>query len=86
MPDSHLSQTVDGWTAQAVAASRYLVRLYRALGDGRQAAAALQGCGACEERQQRLGLQGLSQALADASGAAHPEEGSGEARAWQLLV
>jgi hypothetical protein len=57
MPTSSLTQTVDIWTAQVVQASNYLTRLYRVLGDERQAYQAMQACGPCEERAQRLRLQ-----------------------------
>ena len=42
MAASSLSQTVDLWTAQVMVASGFLTRLYRALGDDRQAAKKLQ--------------------------------------------
>ena len=37
MANSSLTETVDSWTGQAVMTSGYLMRLYRFLGDDRQA-------------------------------------------------
>ena len=42
MPSTHLIAQVDAWTAKAVAASRWLTRLYRSLGDEHQAVAEIQ--------------------------------------------
>jgi hypothetical protein len=81
-----LTQTVDSWTAQAVMASGYLVGLYRILGDDRQATLAMQACGPCEERAQRLGLQARIKVLDAAFAADYPEELLGEEKAWQLVV
>jgi hypothetical protein len=86
MTTSSLSQTVDSWTAQAVMASGYLVRLYRALDDDHQTAVAMQAQGSCEERAQRLGFQARIAALQARFVAEQPEEISGEQRAWELLV
>jgi hypothetical protein len=57
MTRNSFTQTVDHWTRQAVVAGAYLMGLYRALDDGRQAALAAQALGHCEERARRLGLQ-----------------------------
>lgn len=81
-----LSQTVDVWTVQSVAASRYLASLYRELGDEKQAFHAIQTGAPAEERAQRLGLTNrIAGELA-----AFMEDGSeaiaSEAKAWQNLV
>jgi hypothetical protein len=86
MAQSQLSETVDSWIIQAMVASTYLVKLYRALGDDRQADTALRACGACEERAKRLGLQARIAELHAVFVANHPEDSPGEAKAWQLLV
>ena len=86
MAQSQLSETVDSWTIQAMVASTYLVKLYRALGDDRQADTALRSCGPCEERAKRLGLQARISELHAVFVASHPESSPGEAKAWQLLV
>jgi len=86
MPTSSLTQTVDIWTAQVVQASNYLTRLYRVLGDERQAYQAMQACGPCEERAQRLRLQPQIDELKAAFAAEYPEETLGEEKAWQLLI
>ena len=86
MATSTLTQTVDFWTAQAVMASGYLLRLYRILGDDRQAAMARQAGGPSEERAQRLGLLAQVAALNIIFEAEHPEETIGEEKAWQILV
>lgn len=86
MPIPSLTQTVDSWTAQAVMTSGYLLRLYRILGDDRQAAIAIQAVGPCGERVQRLGIQAQVAALNIIFEAEHPEETIGEEKAWQLMI
>ena len=86
MTDTSLTEAVDSWTAQAVMASGYLARLYRGLGDERQADLAAQACGSCGERAQRLGLVARIAALDTTFTLEHPEETIGEEKAWQLLV
>lgn len=86
MTSSHLPLTVDTWTSQAVVASRYLIRLYRALGDEKQASNAIQSGAPAEERAQRLGLSLQISALQTTFVEDHPEEVIGEAQAWQALV
>lgn len=86
MAQSQLSEAVDSWTIQAMVASAYLVKLYRALGDDRQADTALRSCGHCEERAKRLGLQARISERHALFVANHPEDSPGEAKAWQLLV
>ena len=86
MISSSLTETVDFWTAQAVMASGYLVRLYRILGDDRQVFIAMQARGPSEERAQRLGLQARIAALQAVFVAEFPEETISEKKAWELLV
>ena len=86
MATSTLNQTTDFWTAQAVMASGYLLRLYRILGDDRQAAMARQACGPCEERAQRLGLMAQIVVLNSQFIAEYPEDTLGEEKAWEILV
>ncbi len=77
-----LTQQVDLWTRQTLASGRFLVHLYRRLGDDKQAAAALEVMAPSEERAARLGLRGV---------AAFPvpplvDETEAEARAWEALL
>lgn len=58
MPSTHLIAQVDTWTIHAVAASRWLTRFYRTLGDDRQAAIAIQAGASAVERMNRLRIQG----------------------------
>lgn len=51
-----LPELMNQWTLWALLASEHLVRLYRSLGDDRQAASAMLAAGPCEERARRLGL------------------------------
>ena len=81
-----LTETVDSWTAQAVMASGYLIRLYHFLGDDRQAYLTTQACGPCEERAQRLGLQDQITALKAVFVSEHSEETLGEENAWQMMI
>jgi hypothetical protein len=83
---SHLSVTVDTWTIQAVVASRYLLRLYRGLGDGKQALTASQAGAQAEERAQRLGLTSGLAALQQLFVEKNPETTEAEAEAWKTLV
>lgn len=80
------SQAVETWTAQAVVASGHLVRLYDALEDELQAAAAQEAAGHCGEGVQQLGLNAKVAALDCAFNADNPDETQGEARAWKWLV
>jgi len=86
MPPSSLTATVDHWTAQAVMTSGYLLRLYRILGDDRQASIAMQAVGPCGERVQRLGIQAQVAALNILFTAEYPEETVAEENAWQLMI
>lgn len=81
-----LTNTVDLFTAQAVMASDFLVRLYRVLGDEKQAVLAQQARGSCEERATRLGLKVRIQALRTVFADEHPGETQAEEKAWNLLV
>lgn len=67
-------------------ASGYLVRLYRILGDDRQAFMAVQAQGPCAERVQRLGLQSRIADLQAVFIAGIPQETAGEQQAWELLI
>ena len=86
MASSLLHQTVDTWTIHAVVASRHLIRLYRALGDDKQASIANHSGGPAEERAQRLGLSVRIATLQATFSDENPEEVAGEAQAWQILV
>jgi hypothetical protein len=57
MPPSSLDVQVDSWTTQILGAAGVLVRLYRCLGDDKQAAVALQILAPAEERARRLRLK-----------------------------
>lgn len=86
MTSSHLSQAVDTWTCQAVSASRFLQRLYRMLGDEKQATNAIQAGAPAEERGSRLGLGSRITALRIIHGQESPDAAPSEARSWQVLV
>lgn len=86
MSTTTLSQTVDTWTLRAVAASRHLARLYRTLGDGKQASHALQAGSPAEERAQRLGLLAQLPAAEARLKDDVSEETEQEAWAWQSLI
>ena len=86
MTISQLTANVDAWTLQAVVASGWLARLYRSLGDERQAVLAVQ---VGEPGVKRLGRRGLQQrvpAQAEAFQRQHPEETQAEEAAWGQLV
>ncbi|WP_148300407.1 hypothetical protein [Holophaga foetida] len=84
MPE--LTQFIDAWTIRAVVASRFLARLYRAMGDGRQASNAIQAGAPSEERAQRLGLAPRVAEGQAVFGDEVGEEIEKEIRAWQSLV
>lgn len=86
MPPSSLTATVDHWTAQAVMTSGYLLRLYRILGDDRQASIAMQAVGPCGERVQRLGIQAQVAVLNILFTAEYQEETIGEEKSWQMMI
>jgi len=86
MPSNSLTPYVDGWTVQAVMASRWLTRLYRTLRDDRQASTAIQAGAPMEERLKRLGLHGRIASLDARFNQEHPEETRAEEAAWTALV
>ncbi len=86
MPSNHLTAYVDTWTIQAVMASRWLTRLYRALRDDRQTAMAAQAGAPAEERLSRLGLHGRVAPLEEHFDLEYPEETLAEEAAWIALV
>jgi len=86
MTSSQLTLAVDTWTCQAVSVSRFLLALYRRLGDEKQAANAIQAGAPAEERGGRLGLGPRIAALKLIHGQEAPDAAPGEARSWQVLV
>jgi len=76
----------DAWVLQAVAASRFLAGLYRALKDEQQATAAIWAGQPATERMERHGLQAGLPAVLQAFEQEHPEETEAEACAWQTLI
>ena len=70
-----LTAIVDTWTVQAVMASGWLTRLYRSLGDDRQAALAIQVGITGLERLKRKGLQPGRQELLEAASCTRFEPG-----------
>lgn len=86
MTSSQLTLALDTWTCQAVSASRFLQTLYRALGDEKQAANAIQAGAPAEERGSRLGLGARIAALRIIHGQESPDATPSEARSWQVLV
>lgn len=83
---SQFAITFDTWILQAVAASRFLAGLYRALKDEQQASAAIWAGKPATERMERHGLQTHLQEVADAFELEHPDETEAEAAAWQDLI
>jgi hypothetical protein len=81
-----LTTNVDTWTVQAVVASGWLTRLYRSLGDDRQAALAIQVGKPGMERLSRLGLESRLPAQLEGFLRQHPDETRAEEAAWTLLV
>jgi len=81
-----LTTNVDAWTVQAVVASAWLTRLYRSLGDDRQAALAIQVGKPGMERLSRLGLESRLPAQLEGFLRQHPDETQAEEAAWSLLV
>jgi hypothetical protein len=86
MSPSALNHAIDTWTAKAAVASRFLVGLYRALGDDRQVANAVQAGAHAEEQVTRLGLTAHCAAWRAVFAQENPEELSRESRAWLLLI
>lgn len=83
---SQFAMAFDAWALQAVAASRFLARLYRALQDEQQASAALWAGKPATERMERHGLQTHLPEVFLAFELEHPEETEAEAAAWQGLI
>lgn len=81
-----LSDLMNRWTLWALRASEHLVRLYRRLGDPRQAASASLAAGPCEERARRLGWAHYSSAPVAAPMQAEADEAKEEAQCWAFLV
>ena len=86
MSRSHLTSTVDAWTMLAVAASRHLAGLYRALGDGKQAFNAIQAGVPSEERAQRFGLTSRLPDGKAIFGKSDSEVLESESEAWRTLI
>ena len=86
MTSTNLVAAVDSWTAMAVMASKWLLQLYRRLGDDRQAALADQAGVPATEKMNRLGLQPLVVLLYDRFSRDYPDETDGEQSAWMILV
>jgi len=85
-PRGLLGDTLDAWALEAAVASQFLAVLYRALGDGAQAALALRAGQPAAERVQRARLQPGLAPLQAAFRLRHPEEATAEAAAWRGLV
>src|SRR5512142_1860614 len=83
---NQLSSTVERWILEAVAASRFLTRLYRTLGDDRQASAAISIGQSATERMERMGLQSQLSGLKFPFGDRELNETEAEETAWQSLV
>ncbi|WP_005034620.1 hypothetical protein [Holophaga foetida] len=75
---------MDQWTVDAVAASRHLLKLYRRLGDPKQATRAIQAGQPAEERASRLALAQRHEAFRATLAVLTEEEG--EATAWCQLL
>lgn len=81
-----LPDLMNRWTLWALHASEHLVRLYRRLGDPRQAASAALAAGPCEERARRLGLTHRSARPPAALLRPEADETEEEAQCWAFLV
>jgi hypothetical protein len=86
MSSLQLSAYVNAWTVQAVTASRWLTRLYRSLGDDRQAATAIQAGAFAVERMNRAGLQDQVGPLQERFIQKYRDETQAEESAWTALV
>jgi hypothetical protein len=86
MTPNRLNDQVDKWTVQAVMAGQHLLRLYRSLGDDKQAATALRTLASSEERARRLRLDPMIVSLRNLFLADHPIEVDAEEAAWRLLL
>jgi hypothetical protein len=76
----------DAWVLRAVAASRFLAKLYRSLKDEQQASAAIWAGQPATERMERHGLQTHLLDAIQAFEAEHLEETEAESAAWQDLI
>jgi hypothetical protein len=76
----------DAWILQAVAASRFLAKLYRSLKDEQQASAAIWAGKPATERMERHGLQTDLPEVIKAFELDHPDETEAEGAAWQNLI
>ncbi len=74
------------WVLQAVAASRFLAKLYRSLKDEQQASAAIWAGNPATERMERHGLQINLPEVIKAFELEHPDETEAEGAAWQNLI
>jgi ribosomal protein S9 len=83
---SQFAIAFDAWVLQAVAASRFLAKLYRALKDEQQASAAIWAGQPATERMERHGLQTHFLEVYQTFELEHPDETEAEAAAWQNLI
>ena len=83
---SQFAIVFDLWVLQAVAASRFLAKLYRVLNDEQQAAAAIWAGQPATERMERHGLQTDLLEVVQTFELEHPDETEAEAAAWQNLI
>lgn len=83
---SQFAITFDTWVLQAVTASRFLAKLYRALKDEQQASAAIWAGQPATERMERHGLQTHLAEAIEAFELEHSDETEAEGAAWQNLI
>ena len=83
---SQFAIAFDAWVLQAVAASRFLAKLYRGLKDEQQASAAIWAGQPATERMERHGLQTHLNEVLQAFELEHFDETEAEAAAWQNLI
>lgn len=83
---SQFAIAFDAWVLQAVAASRFLAKLYRGLKDEQQASAAIWAGQPATERMERHGLQTHLSEVLQAFELEHFDETEAEAAAWQNLI
>jgi len=81
-----LGLLVDACLVQAVGAARHLVRLYRVLGDDKQAATALRMMAPLQARIQRKGLEAQTTALRENLLQDYPQETQAEEAAWRFFL
>jgi hypothetical protein len=81
-----MTSYVDAWTVQAVMASRWLTRLYRALGDDHQASTAINAGARASERLDRLRLHDRVGPMEEGFNRDYPDQTLGEEAAWTALV